>query len=426
MADDHGSEGSEQAWSAPSRTRGYRKKSLDIVRLERAGDADGELLAKYKKACAIEAMEKPIENIVFRNRPVKIRDRMEFDNLVLRNVRKRITALSLPARDSKYMFVGVKEGFRGESTFRFSSEASEVYLLDQELNLRHVLSFGFGYCRRVETRQDGSVVRCVALFSDGFIRRFDFEENVKNMVEVDACGVVSFEIDWDHDLIFATDGTTLIWISQSSVVSVFSGVRGMIASIAIKRKPPEGNKSGTGSMANHSPPDKVPLEFYALGLNGRVLRFDCRFQERKGISFPSGYTFIKHLAQIDMVIIVDTLNNITKILYDEGDSQRTSTMFNHSLSCCRSNDKRILLGGFDGTIRHAKVNKRKSRTKTLFHLARNGDEVVLGHSEEELKALDPKGRPFNDSSERVVDLYIGRERLFAAYECGIIVGLTLL
>ncbi|AFN82737.1 hypothetical protein EROM_031150 [Encephalitozoon romaleae SJ-2008] len=414
----------EQSKTLSSRAKGYKKKSLDIVRLERGRVTSQEILEKYRKPGIIEAMERPIESVVFRNKLSRVRGRIGFDDLALYNIGKCITAMSLPAKHSKYIFVGIKEGFQGESTFRFSSEASEVYLFDQSLNLRHVLSFKFGYCRKMETIQEKNVIRCVALFSDGFIRRFDFEEEIKNMTLIETEEMVNFEICWDYNLIFATDGKVLVWIQQNSVVSVFSGVKGMITSITIKRGALQEGRD-EGCSLNCTPLDKSSLEFYALCISGKIFRFDYRFQEKKRISFPSGYTFIKYLSQVATLIIVDTLNNITKVLYDEGDSQRTSTMFNYSLSCCRSSDKRILIGGFDGTIRNAKVNKRKARVKTLFQVVRKGDEVILGHSEEEFKRLDSKGRPFNDNSERVVDLCMGGSDLFAAYECGIVVALGL-
>lgn len=416
---------SKQPKTSSSGVKGYKKKSLDIVRLERGRINSQEILEEYRKPSIIEAMEKPIESIVFRNKSSKVRGGIRFDGLALYNIGKCITTMSLPAKHSKYIFVGIKEGFQGESTFRFSSGASEVYIFDQELNLRHVLNFEFGYCRKMETKQEKNVIRCVALFSDGFIRRFDFEEEIKNMALIETEEMVNFEMCWDYNLIFATDGKVLVWIHQNSVVSVFGGVKGMITSITIKRGIPRENRDEACPSLNCTSLDKSSLEFYALSLSGKIFRFDYKFQEKKRISFPSGYTFIKYLSQVATLVIVDTLNNVTKALYDSGDSQRTSTMFNYSLSCCRSSDKRILIGGFDGAIRNAKVNKRKARVKTLFQVVRKGDEVILGHSEEEFKRLDSKGRPFNDNSERVVDLCMGGSDLFAAYECGIVVALGL-
>ncbi|KAG5859388.1 hypothetical protein KMI_07g12310 [Encephalitozoon hellem] len=409
----------------PSRARGYKKKSLDIVQLERGWVPSQELLGRYRKPDIIEPMERPIESIVFRNKTLSARGRVKLESIALYNIGKCITTMSLPEDHSKYIFVGIKQGFQGESTFKFSSEASEIYLFDQELNLQRILNFEFGYCRKIETRQEKDAVRCVALFSDGFIRRFDFEEEIRDMVLINVEGVVSFEICWDSDLIFATDGEAVVWIHQNSVVSVFSEMKGMVTSIAIKKRGLQGCKDEAQTPAARTCPGKAPLEFYALTLSGKIFRFDHKFQEKKKISFPSGYTFIKYLAQAGTLIVVDTLNNVTKALYDEGCTQRTSTMFNYSMSCCRPSHRRILIGGFDGTIKNAKINKRRARVKTLFQIVRSGEEVILGHSEEELKRLDSKGRPFNDNSERVVDLCMGRSNLFAAYECGIVVALGL-
>ncbi|ADM11260.1 uncharacterized protein Eint_031170 [Encephalitozoon intestinalis ATCC 50506] len=414
--------GSKQPKIPSSNTRGYKKKSLDIVHLDRSGDVDKAVFETYRKSNIVEVMEGPIESIMLKKKIIRVLGRIKTDDLFLYNTGKCITTVSLPSKHSKYIFVGVKKGFERESTFKFSSEASEVYLFDQELNLRRILSFSFGYCRKIEARQEEDVIRCVALFSDGFIRRFDFEGEIRNMVQLETSGVVNFEIDWDEDIIFATDGGILVWIRQNSVVSVFNEIKGMITSIAIKKKTRKG-KDGEHSTGS---PNKGSLCFYALGLNGKIFRFGNEFQEEERISFPSGYTFIKYLSQTDTVIIVDTLNNVTKILHDEGSHRRATVMFNYSLSCCRPNEKKILIGGFDGTIKHGKINKRKTKTKTLFQLVRKGNEVMLVHSEEELKAFDPKGRLFNDSSERVIDLWIGETHLFAAYECGIVVGFSLL
>lgn len=392
-------------------TKGYKKKILDIVSLKRSGEVNKMALGKYVKPNVIGPMEKPIERVMFRGQAIPMEGRAKFDGMSIYNTRRCITALSLPAKHGRYVFVGVRNEFQGESTFKFSSEASEILLFDQSLNLRQSLSFDFGYCRKIETLQEGEVIRCVALFSDGFVRKFDFEEGVRNVMLVEPGGIVNFEISWSHDLIFATDGASLVWISKNSVVSVFGDVKGLITSIAIKEKTSDG---------------RVPLEFYALSLGGKILRFDCKFQERRRISFPSGYTIIRYLARMDMVIIVDTLSNVTRALYDGGDAQRTTTVLNHSLSCCRAYDKRVLVGGFDGTIRYAKINKRSARARTIFQLARKDDEVVLAHLDDELRLLDPQGRLFNDHSEKVVGLCVGSEHLFAAYECGIVVGLGLL
>ncbi|KHN70058.1 hypothetical protein M896_030440 [Ordospora colligata OC4] len=411
-----------------SKRKRYKKKNKDIVCIHRPDDIDESLIDKFKNRQKTSEMECHIKKAIFRNELFNLDDRLDFENgdLIVKNIRMCITTSSFPSRDGDYIFVGVKNVFDGQSTFTFASGESEIYLFDKEMLLRHVLRFSYGYCRKIKTRLVGKSISCVALFSDGIIRRFEFNGEVTNMREVNAKEIVDIEVNKNHGIIFATNGSSVIWISGESIVSRFGIAKGLITSIAIRE--PE-NEDGSimehKKSINRNNINESTIEFYALSLSGKIITFDFSFQEVKNASFPSGYTFIKTLESSNNVLIVDTLNNSTKTICSKSDMKKTSAVFNYSISCLDNYGKSTITGGFDGVVRCATLNKRNANEKPIFQLVRRSTDVLLGHLHKEFKIFDPQGRLRNDFWEKVVGVHVGNDFLYALYSCGIIIIMKL-
>ncbi|KAH9411875.1 hypothetical protein HK407_03g06280 [Ordospora pajunii] len=419
----------EPATNADGKHKRYKKKNQDILCINRPDDIDGSLLDKFKNRQVISEMQCHIRNAIFRNELFSLHERQDFENgsLIVNNIKMCITTSSFPSRDSEYIFVGVKEGFDGQSSFAFASGESEIYVFDRKMCLKHVLRFSYGYCRKIKAILVDKSISCVALFSDGIIRRFEFNGEVINMREANAKEIVDIEVSKNQSIIFATDGSSVIWISGVSVVSRFSIVKGLITSIAIKElenengSAPEHKRGINGNNVNEG-----LFEFYALSLCGKVVAFDFSFQEIKSASFPSGYTLIKSLELSSNLLIVDTLNSSTKTICPNSDMHKTSAMFNYSISCLDSYGKSTITGGFDGVVRCAKLNKRNANAKPIFQLVRRSSDVLLGHLHKEFKVFDPQGRLRNDFWEKVVGVHVGKDFLYVLYSCGIIISMRLL
>lgn len=408
--------------SIEERGGGHNRECLDFAELCKT-KPDWSCPEEYRRTWN----EGPVDDVMLGCERFKVDGRMEIGRLVVHNAGECITTSSFPGYDGKYMFVGVMEGIPGDSTFEFSSGSSRIHLLDRDLNLRHTLRFEFGFCRKIKTHQRNGVIQCVALFSDGFIRRFEFEEEVRNLSAVETPGIIDFEVDWKQDVILATDGTLLVQISGDVVVSHSKRQRSLITSVCIRENPfidkSDVPRRGRGNTVTAGA--TYPLEFYAVSLDGKMTCFGDRLQEQGEQCLPSGYTLIEYLPRVDAIVVVDTLNNSTRIVYDTPKAQRTCTMFSNAVSCCTEGDRGVVAGGFDGTVRHGYVNKKGAKSRVVFQLACKDDTAILCFSEEELQMLEDSRRPFHKYSEKVVGLYFSGSHLLVVYGCGIIVGLAL-
>lgn len=384
-----------------------RKRDLSLFQ-QRPGCMDQMSIEQYRKKTRVERMERPIEEISFQDRRLRAKGRTEVGNLAIHNVGECITTSSLPQKHGKYLFVGVKDLFEPESSFRFSSGSSRIHLLDQSLFIKHTLVFEFGFCRKIETCQRSEPIRCVALFNDGFIRRFEFDGNVSNLTTIDASGIIDFDISWEKDLILATNGLSLIQIASGIVSYSEWWDKSLITSVAVRL----------------SPQDDGGVELYSLSLDGKITRLLRGLEKKKEIHFPSGYTLVRYLPDTDTVVIVDTLNNATRMLHHASSTPKTCTLLDHAASFCVNNGKRIVAGGFDGAVRHVQLTKKGAKSKVVFQLARRDTRVALCCLDEEFQQLGSR-RLHHDYAERVVGIHFGESHLFVTYSCGIAVGIAL-
>lgn len=398
-----------------------KRRDLRFVKLWSAGEFNKQRLEQYIER-STTPMRGGVSEILLQDRRIEVSGRFDTGGLIVHNIRECITTSSFPEKNDRYVFVGVKSKFQGESAFHFCSGPSRVYLLDQELNLKHTLDFEFGFCRKIETCQRSDVVHCVALFSDGFIRRFDFEGDVRNLRRIEVSGIIDFEIDWKYDVMLATDGLTLYQIVGDSISSS-DKQKSLITSMAVR-------EHVFGDRIMHKRENEIgskvsSLEFYALSLDGNIAKFDFQFKGRKECCLPASHTLIKYLRHIDTMMIVDTLNSFTRIISDMRSIPKTCTIFNHAVSCCVNSEKGVVVGGFDGTVRYAQLSKKGAKSSMVLRLVRRENTVVLCCLEKEFELLKDERRLSHDYAERVVGVHLGRRYLFVVYACGVVLGLTL-